>query len=94
MRRLFGFGSQREVDPFTPDDEDDQQRPQSARSVDSGLLSRWLVPRALRRRAISLSIATPQTEYALDTRIPFQVQMRNHLPVPITLTTRSPVLWS
>lgn len=94
MRRLLGLGSQREVEPFTPDDEDDEYQPQSARSVNSGLLSRWLLPVALRRRAISLSITTPRTEYSVGTRIPFQVQMRNHFPIPITLTTHSPVLWS
>jgi hypothetical protein len=93
MRRLLGFGSDRDVDPFTPDDEGDDHH-QSARSVDSGLVSSRLLPKALRRWAISLSITTPQTEYAVGSRIPFRVQMRNRLPLPVTLTTRSPVLWS
>jgi len=94
MRRLFGMGRPDDVDPFTPDDEDDRDHSQSARSVDSTLVSRRLVPRFLRRRAVSVSITTPETEYTLGTRIPFRVQMRNHLPVPVTLRTRSPVLWS
>ncbi|WP_372480111.1 hypothetical protein ACAH01_02280 [Halomicrobium sp. HM KBTZ05] len=94
MRGLLGGGPPDDVDPFTPDDDDDEYRPQSARSVNSSLLSRWLVPRAIRRRAISLSIETPQTEYELGSAIPFRVTMKNALPIPITLTTRSPVLWA
>jgi len=94
MRRLFGLGPPSDVDPFTPDDEDDRQRPQSARSVDSSLLSRWLVPQRVRRWAISVSIATPSDEYPLGTAVPFEVRMKNELPIPVTLSTRSPVLWS
>lgn len=94
MRRLLGMGPPSDVDPFTPDDEDDRQHPQSARSADSSLLSRWLVPRRVRRWAISLSIETPQTEYPTGTQVPFAVTMRNALPIPITLQTRSPILWS
>jgi hypothetical protein len=94
MRRLFPGGSRSEVDPFTRDRDEDRPRPQSARSVDSGLVSRFLVPRWIERRAITVRIATPQTEYPLGARIPFEVTMKNELPVPVTLTTRSPVLWT
>jgi len=93
MRRLLGLGPD-DVDPFTPDDEDDGTRPQSARSVDSSLLSRWLVPQRVRRWAISVSIATPQEEYSIGDAVPFEVQMKNELPIPVTLSTRSPVLWN
>lgn len=92
--RLLGMGNPDRQDPFTPDDEDDRQHPQSAQSVDSSLLSSVLVPKAIRRRAISLSISTPRTEYPLDASVPFSVTMKNALPLPVTLTTRSPVLWT
>lgn len=93
MRGLPGGGPPDDVDPFTPGEDDERTRPQSARSVDSTLLSRWLVPQSLARRAISVSIETPQAEYALGTAVPFRVTMTNPLPIPLTLLTRSPILW-
>ena len=93
MRRLSDFTSGRQdIEPFTRDRDD--ASPQSMRSIDGGFLSRLLVPQWLKRRAITVEIATPQTAYALGARIPFEVTMKNRLPVPVTLTTRSPVLWT
>lgn len=93
MWRLFGFGSPDEIEPFEPDEADDHRYRQSARSVDSSLLSTRLVPQWVRRRAISLSITTPQTEYSVESDVPFAVTMENALPLPVTIRTRSPILW-
>lgn len=94
MRRLFEFGGQRgDVDPFTAG-KDESEKPQAMRSVDGGLLSRWLVPQWLRRKAISVDISTPEAEYAVGSRIPFRVTMKNELPIPIAVPTLSPVLWT
>ena len=92
--RLFGMGRPSDDESFTPNDEDDRPNRQSARSTDGGLVSSVLVPRWVRQRAISVSVSTPQTEYPLDTTVPFSVTMKNALPLPVTLETRSPVLWT
>jgi len=93
--RLLGIGSG-DPDPFTRDDEDEDDRPrrQSARSVDESLLSRWFVPQRVCRWGISVSIATPRTEYPTGTAVPFEVRMKNELPFSVTLSTRSPILWN
>lgn len=96
MRRLYEskIGGDEHYS-FTNDDGSDRSaRPQAARSVPSGLLSSLFVPDALHRRAISVSVSTPQSTYPVGRRIPFYVEMRNTYPFPVSVTTNSPMLWT
>ncbi|WP_049926056.1 hypothetical protein [Halopiger goleimassiliensis] len=95
MRRIYESDAlERDDGPFTPSENDPRSRVQTARSVDSTALSRWLVPQRVRYRAISVEISTPQTSYAGGDPIPFTITMSNALPVPVVLRTDSPVRWT
>lgn len=95
MRRIYESDAlSRTDDPFSPNEGDHRERPQSARSINGSAWSKRLVPHWLRRRAISLELSTPSTEFRPDTPIPFTVTMKNALPIPITIRTESPILWS
>jgi len=95
MRRIYESAALRRDDdePFAPN-ERDGARPRAFRSVPGAALSRLLVPEWLRYRAISLDVSTPRSTYPIGARIPVRVTMRNVLPVPVTIPTRSPVLWT
>ncbi|ADJ15787.1 hypothetical protein [Halalkalicoccus jeotgali] len=94
MRRIYESDAlQRDEGGFTPS-ERRHTDPQAMRSVDGTALSRLLVPDWLRHRAISITVATPRTEYARGEAVPFRVTMRNTMPFPITLRTRSPRVWT
>lgn len=95
MRRIYESRalSRDEDDPFKPGQAGDDYRPQSARSITASTWSDRLVPHMLRRRSVSVSIQTPRTVFAPGEAVPFSVQMRNALPIPITLRTDSLVLW-
>ena len=95
MRRIYESDAlRRDDEPFTPNERDRSVRIQAMRSVNSTALSRRLCPRSLRYRAISIDVSTPRTEYPAGDAIPFTVTMRNPLPVPIAIQTRSPLLWT
>lgn len=96
MRRIYDSEALRRDDdePLAPNEADSSVRPQAMRSVDAGLLSRLVVPQSLRHRAISVGITTPKTEYAIGERVPFRVTMKNAMPFPISISTRSPLLWT
>lgn len=92
MRRIY------ESDALSRDDEEafvpgERDEPQSFRWLDSTAWSDRLLPQALARRAVSLRLSVPRTEFAPGERVPFAVTMKNRLPVPVTVETRSPVLW-
>lgn len=96
MRRIYESGAlhRDDDDPFSPGEADETRTHQAFRSVPGTALSRLLVPHWLRDRAISIEVSTPRAEFAVGTPVPFRVTMRNALPFPITITTRSPVLWT
>jgi hypothetical protein len=95
MRRIYDSDAlhRDDDDPGAPNEHSDE-RPQSFRSIESGALSRLLVPARLRHWAVSVDVSTPRDEYPADGTVPFTVEMKNALPVPITITARSPVLWN
>lgn len=95
MRRIYESRAltRDEDDPFTPGHADGEYTPQSARSITASTWSDRLVPHAIRRRSVSVSIQTPRVVFATGEVVPFSVHMRNALPIPITLRTDSPVLW-
>ena len=95
MRRIYESKALRrdEDDPFSPGD-DKRQEPQSFRSLPGTFLSRLLLTDRLRDWAISVDVSTPRKEFPVDGSVPFQITMGNALPLPVTITTRSPVCWT
>ncbi|MES3517341.1 MAG: hypothetical protein PPP58_06730 [Natronomonas sp.] len=96
MRRIY---ESRAVDrndesPFQPNERDADTKPRAARTLPVGALSRRLLPESIRHRAIELSVSTPQSSYERGREIPFRVTMRNLLPIPVTVSTQSPLVWS
>lgn len=96
MRRIYESAALRrdDDDPFAPGENDETERPQAMRSVPGGLLSRMLVPGWLRDRAVSVTVETPRETFPAGASVPFRVTMKNALPVPIAIPTRSPLLWT
>ncbi|MDL5363755.1 hypothetical protein [Halalkalicoccus sp. NIPERK01] len=94
MRRIYESEAlHRDDDRFTPAERRSGEL-QAMRSVNGTALSRRLVPYWLRHRAVSVEVSTPRTEYALGDPVPFRVTMRNSMPFPIALRTRSPRVWT
>ena len=79
-------------DPFTPNEAGSDDR--RWRTINWAAFSHALIPVGLRDRAISVTLDTPKETYAPGEPIPLAVTIRNHLPFPISLTTRSPVRWT
>lgn len=96
MRRIYESNALRreDDDQFAPSERDRAARPRAMRSVPASWLSRLVVPRSLVHRAISVSIDAPATSYRVGEPVPFRVTVRNPLPVPVTVATRSAVPWT
>lgn len=96
MRRIYESSALRRDDdaPFTPNERDDADGPQAARSVPSTAISNALLPAWVRDRAISVDVSLPQSEFRIGDGVPFQVTMKNALPVPIVIATESAIEWT
>ena len=96
MRRIYDSRALRrdDDDAFKPNERDEREQPQAMRTVPSGLVSRLLVPRWARYRALSVSLSTPREEYPEGTLVPFTVELYNRMPFPLTVPTVSPLLWT
>ncbi|MFW6382467.1 MAG: hypothetical protein ACOCZD_00330 [Haloferacaceae archaeon] len=95
MRRIYESDALHRDDEEThaPTERKRETPLQSLRSVPSSTLSDLLVPVGVRHRFVSLEVSTPDPEYSVGEPIPFTVTMRNRLPVPVSLSTVSPLLW-
>lgn len=95
MRRIYESDALKRDDEetFTPNERGREHKPQLFRSLNASAWSDRLLPHWLRCRAVSVSIETPRTEFEQGEVIPFRVWMKNSLPLPVTVRTRSPVLW-
>lgn len=95
MRRIYESDAvhRDDEDPFAPGTRQGSARPQSARWINSTALSQLLVPARVRYWALSFDISTPRTEYPRGSSVPFTVTMKNVMPFPITISTRSPQVW-
>lgn len=93
MRRIYESQalSRDDDDPFVPGNEDDEDR---YRSINWENASHAFVPQAIRPLAIDVSIETNRQRYAAGESVGFRVTFRNRLPIPISLTTRTPVRWT
>jgi len=94
MRRIYGSSAIHRDDdePLVPN-ESERERPQAFRSINVGALSRRIVPTRLRHWSISVDVSTPRSEYPAGSTVPFAVTMKNAMPFPITVATRSRLLW-
>ncbi len=96
MRRIYESDAleRDNEDTFTPNERDREHKPQLFRSLNASAWSDRLLHHGVRCRAVSVRIETPRTEFEQGEVIPFRVWMKNSLPIPVTIRTRSPVLWS
>lgn len=96
MRRIYESDALRrdDDDPAAPRESDRNVRPAAIRSIDGAAWSGRLVPNRLRYYAVSLDVETSKTEFAPDEPVAFRVTMKNSMPFPITIETRSPLLWN
>lgn len=97
MRRIYESEAIRrdDDDPFSPNEQRDRSgTPLAMRLFPSKTLGSTLIPGWLWNRAISIDIQTPQEEYPLGTDVPFVVTMKNGLPLPVTIPTRSSIVWT
>lgn len=96
MRRIYESEalSRDDDEPFSPNERRRSVRPQAMRWIDSTAWSRRLVPDRIRHRAIAVDVATPKETYAAGDPVPFRVTMKNAMPFPIVLRTRSPLPWT
>jgi hypothetical protein len=97
MRRIYDSDalSRDDDETFKPREKRRREyRPQSFRSINSSSWSDRLVPHMFRRRSVSVRISTPDRTFEQGAPIPFRVYMKNSLPMPLSLKTRSPLLWT
>jgi len=96
MRRIYDSDAidRDDDEPFKPRERDRDHEPQSFRYVNASVWSDRLVPHRLRRRAVSVRVSTPDETFDGESDIPFVVTMKNSLPIPLTLKTRSPLVWT
>lgn len=81
-------------DPFRPNESDKRHEPQAARTLPAATLSRWLFPQRLHQRAVSVRVRTPSDVFKRGELIPVRIELRNPMPFPVTIRTRSPVPWT
>jgi hypothetical protein len=96
MRRIYESEAlhRDDEDAFSPSEDDRRGRLQSFRWINASLVSRLFVPHSLRNWAVSVRIETPREEYPVGSAIPFRVTMKNALPIPVSIRTASPLLWT
>ena len=91
MRRIYESSalSRDDDDPFSPRDDGDDEN----RSINPVAASHALLPKAVRRRAVDVSVTTDRTEYTPGEPVAFRVRFRNRLPIPVSIPVSSPVPW-
>jgi hypothetical protein len=94
MRRIYQSDAVHRDDdePLAPN-EREESGPQSFRSIDTRGLTRWIVPARLRHWSVSIDVSTPRSEFPAGATVPFAVTMKNAMPFPVTIATRSRLLW-
>ena len=96
MRRIYESEAieRDDEDTFTPRERERDAKPQAFRSIHAASWSDRLVPHTVRRWAVSLRIETPRRTFEQGETVPFRVTMRNRLPIPVTVRTETPVVWT
>lgn len=96
MRRIYESDALKRDDeePLSPRERERDMEPQSFRTISGSAWSDRLVPHSVRKRAVSVRISSPDQEFEQGADIPFEVTLKNRLPIPITIKTVSPLLWT
>jgi len=96
MRRIYESDALKrdETEPLTPRERERQEQPQTFRSIESSAWSDRLLPNRIRRGSVSIRLATPDRTFEQGSSIPFEITMKNSLPIPVSIETRSPLLWT
>jgi hypothetical protein len=96
MRRIYESDalSRDDEKSFTPGERDDDPKPQAFRSINASVWSDHFIPHRIRRWAVSVSLKTPKSTFDREEGIPFRFVVKNHLPMPVSLNTASPILWN
>ncbi|WP_254272121.1 hypothetical protein [Haloarcula marina] len=97
MRRIYESQALRrdDDDAFAPRERGSEDaKPAAMRSVPGAALSRLLVPSWLAHRAIRVTVETPETAFPEGTDVPIRVTLRNTFPIPISVRTATPRLWT
>lgn len=91
MRRIYESDALRrdEDDPFSPRVADED----TSRSLNWQALSHAIVPAAVRRRAISVTIETDREQYESGDPVLLRATFHNRLPFPVVVPTSTPVPW-
>ncbi|WP_251341538.1 hypothetical protein [Haloplanus halophilus] len=87
-RRVERTDAVRHDDPGAP------AAPGTTRSLDAAKASHALLPRWLRRRALTVDCTTDRERCAPDEPVGVEFVVRNRLPVPLRLRTTAPVPWT
>ena len=80
--------------PPSPRERASEHQNRNLPRIDGVGWSRRLVPRRIRTGAISVSLTPRKTEYVVGEPVQFAVTMENRLPIPVTLATETPILWT
>lgn len=96
MRRIYESDAVARDDdePFQPGERRPDYDPQSFRSITSATWADRLLPNRVGRWAITVALSVPDRTFTQGDAVPFEVTMRNRLPVPVSITTRTPVRWT
>lgn len=90
MRRIYESDAVvRDEHPHTPAPTSTEGRS----TVDWAALSHAVLPERIRSRAVAVTVETDRETYRPGQPVGVRVTLRNRLPVPVTLRTRSPIRW-
>lgn len=91
VRRIYESDAVvRDDSPHTPRERDDDA---SRAHVNWGNVSHAFMPVRVRDWAVTVDVETDRERYAVGEPVGVRVRLRNRLPAPVRLRTRSPVLW-
>jgi hypothetical protein len=96
MRRIYESDALKRDDEgsFTPKELDDDAKPQAFRSINGAAWSDHFLPHTLRLWAVSFDVSVPRREFREGETVPFRVTIANALPMPVSIETSSPLLWT
>lgn len=96
MRRIYESDAleRDDDDPLSPRERQRETEPQSFRSISGSAWSDRLLPHSVRKRAVSVSLSVPDREFEQGDSVPFQITLRNRLPIPVAIATNSSRLWT
>ncbi len=94
MRRIYESDAlhRDDTDAFSPREEEMART--GTRSINWGAASHALMPNAVRRRAIEVTVETDKDVYRRDEEVLIRVMFRNKLPLPVSLPVPTQLRWT